>query len=319
MQRRNFLKASVASAAYFSVSGLTLALPQRAEAALVSINLVAEAVQKTVATPATGATANVNVTVWQFRDTTAPGPGRLASGMQVRVGDVVTVSLTNSLNRPINFVVPGLLETSPAVAPGASATYTLKPTAAGSYFYTDNLNGQLGRAMGLAGPLVVLPRGTANSIFANGIPFTKQYTLLLGDLDSRLNTAIAAGGTFDMATYEPNYFFINGLSYPLTTSDPSTFLNMTLNESVAIRFINAGLIYYPMHFHGYHVDVTLRNRVNEARVVSKDSVQVLVGECVDTLLQVNQVGDYPVHSHYLPSVTANGIYPYGNMLLMRAS
>jgi len=74
-----------------------------------------------------------------------------------------------------------------------------------------------------------------------------------------------------------------------------------------------------MHFHGYHVDVTLRNRVNEMRVVSKDSVQVLVGECVDTLLQVNQLGDYPVHSHYLPSVTANGVYPYGNMLLMRAT
>ena len=93
---------------------------------------------------------------------------------------------------------------------------------------------------------------------------------------------------------------------------------MKLNELVAIRFINAGFIYYPMHFHGYHVNVVLRNRAKEAVVVSKDTVLVSVGECVDTELNVNQVGDYPMHSHYLPAVTANGVYPYGNMLLMRA-
>lgn len=317
MRRRDFIKAGTVGAAYFSVSGLTL-LPQSANAAAISVNLVAETVQKTVATTATGASANVNVPAWQFRDTAVPGPGRIASGLQMRVGDTLNVTVSNTLDRPINFVVPGLLDSTPAVAPGASATYSVNPTVPGSYFYTDNINGKIGRAMGLAGPLVVLPTGATNAITASGTAFTKQYTLFLNELDSRLNTAVAAGGTFDMATYEPNYFFINGLNYPLTTADPSTAINLSLNESVAIRFINGGLIYYPMHFHGYHVDVTLRNRVSEKTVVSKDSVQVLVGECVDTLLLVNQLGDYPMHSHYLPSVTANGIYPYGNMLLMRA-
>ena len=327
MKRRDFLKASVASAAYFSVSGLTLP-PRTAQAALanldgfVTVDLVAEVAQKTVATATTGATRDVNVPVWQFRDMAAPGPGRLTSGLQVRAGDVLTVNLTNSLDRPVNFVVPGLfpgpLETSPAVPPGGSATYTFRPTATGSYFYTDDVNGKIGQAMGLSGPLVVLPRGITNSVVVGGSEFSKQYTLMLSEMDSRLNTDIAAGRSFDMANYEPNYFFINGMSYPLTVSDPSTFINMKLNDLVAIRFINAGFIYYPMHFHGYHVNVVLRNRAKEAVVVSKDTVLVSVGECVDTELNVNQVGDYPMHSHYLPAVTANGVYPYGNMLLMRA-
>jgi len=335
MKRREFLKASAASAACFSMSGLTLAMPKWAEAAQTTrstINLVAEVAQKTVATAATGATANVLVPVWQFRDQAAPGPGLLASGIVGRTGDTITISLTNTLDRPINFVIPGMLETSTPVAPGSSGTIAFVLRAPGSYFYTDGANGQLGRAMGLVGPLVVLPQQSGlNSLLSNpavapnapAAPnltlFDQQYTLLLHEMDSRLNSAIASGGTFDMATYEPNYFFINGLSYPATKSDPTTFIKMALAEVVAIRFINAGLIYYPMHFHGYHVDVVLRNRTQEKAVVSKDSVLVSVGECVDTLLEVNQVGAYPLHSHYMPAVTANGVYPFGNMLLLQAS
>ena len=312
MQRRNFLKASAASAACFSLSGLTLSLPGTAQAIeAVSINLVAESVEKTLVD-------GVTVQVWQFRDTDEPGPGRLASGLHARVGDFITVTLTNSLDRPISFVVPGMLDTSSPVAPGATGRYVFRPTEAGSYFYTDGENGLIGRAMGLSGPLIVLPRGSSNALIANWTRFTKQYTLLLTEIDTRLNEAIESGGSFDTATYKPNYFFINGLSYPDTITNPSTFLEMALGESVAIRFLNAGLIFYPMHFHGFHVNVTLRDRRLETRVVAKDSVLVRVGECVDMMLNVNQVGDYPIHTHYLPAVTANGVYPKGNMLLMRA-
>lgn len=312
MQRRDFLKATATSAACFSFSGLTLSLPGTAQAIeAVSITLVAESIEKTLVD-------GTKVRLWQFRDTDDPGPGLLASGLHARVGDFITVTLTNLLDWPISFVVPGMLDVSTAVAPGATGSYVFRPTKAGSYFYTDGENGLIGRAMGLSGPLIVLPRGTANALTANWTRFVKQYTLLLTEIDSRLNEAISSGLTFDMATYKPNYFFINGLSYPDTKTNPSTFLDMALGDTVAIRFLNAGLIFYPMHFHGYHVNVTLRDRHLETRVVAKDSVLVKVGECVDMMLYVNQTGDYPIHSHYLPAVTANGVYPKGNMLLMRA-
>lgn len=309
MRRREFLKTSVLGAAYFSLSGLTLTALPTAEAAMLSVNLVAELVQKTLVD-------NTIIPIWQFRDITSPGPGNLASGIQARVGDTITINLSNTLDRPISFHVPGLLDAPAAIAPGASGTYVLNPTVPGSYIFVDGENGVIGRSMGLFGPFVILPAGSVNALTATLTRFVKQFSLVLSELDSRLNSAIATGAAFDVATYKPNYFFINGLSYPNTTTDPSTFLDMSLGEWVAIRLMNAGSIMYPMHFHGYHVNVTLRNRQIESHFIEKDTVLVRVGECVDTMLLVNQVGDYPIHSHYLPAVTANGTYPKGNMLLM---
>jgi len=121
-----------------------------------------------------------------------------------------------------------------------------------------------------------------------------------------------------MADYEPNYFFINGLSFPHTVMDGDTLIAMNVGENVALRFVNAGLIISPMHFHGYHVEVATRNRQVETAVIEKDTVPVNVDECVDVILPCNQPGAFPLHTHYVPGVTANGVYtnPHGGALLM---
>ena len=112
-----------------------------------------------------------------------------------------------------------------------------------------------------------------------------------------------------------------GLSYPDTATDTDTLVAMNQGEEVAIRFINSGLITYPMHFHGYHVRVATRDRVPETAVVDKDTVLVGVGECVDVILPVTQRGAYPLHTHYVPGVTANGVYvnPYGGGLIVMSA
>jgi FtsP/CotA-like multicopper oxidase with cupredoxin domain len=124
-----------------------------------------------------------------------------------------------------------------------------------------------------------------------------------------------------MANYEPNYFFVNGLSYPHTAADGDPLVDMFVGERVAIRFVNTGLITNPMHFHGYHVDVATRNRIPETAVITKDTVLVNVSECVDVILPCNQPGAYPLHTHYVPGVTANGVYvnPYGGALIVMSA
>ncbi len=98
-------------------------------------------------------------------------------------------------------------------------------------------------------------------------------------------------------------------------------MEIAQGEEVAIRLINAGLITYPMHFHGYHVRVASRDRVPETAVVDKDTVLVGLNECVDVILPVTQAGVYPIHSHYVPAVTANGVYvnPYGGGLVVMSA
>ena len=310
MQRRLFLKTGVATAAAFSLAGLVQPI-RRAEAAVISVNLIAEAVPITL--------FGVATTIWRFRNPAQPGPGWLAAGLVIQEGDEVTVTVTNNLPLAINLGVPGLLTGAPQVAPGGTQVYSFTASKAGSYFFVDETNGELSKAMGLSGPLVVTPPGGANTLYTGGPAFQQQYVLMLHEMDTRVNNAVAAGQPADLTTYEPDFYFVNGLSYPALEIDPSTAIKMSVNQSVALRFINTGLHVNSMHFHGWHVNVATRNRTPETAVVDKDTVPVDVGECVEVILNVGtQVGKYELHNHFLAAVTGNGLYPNGAMLIMES-
>jgi len=323
MDRRDFLKAGLGGfTSYFLTAGLSLSIPNRAEAAIVEYNISAEESLK----PVQGLT---EILTWQYVDALAPTLGNLQSHITVFEGDTVIVNLTNNLpTHSIDFNVPGLFSSTLAVAPGQTQTYEFIATQAGSYGFYDTANAGLGRAMGLAGPLVVLPLDNANALYTAALPehqFDRQYVLMFQEMDSRINNAIAAGLPVDMNSFQPDFFFVNGLMYPDTVYsapdviDDNKVILMAANENVALRFINGGLIYYPMHFHGYHTNVVLRNRSLEQFVVEKDTVLVKVDECVDTILPVgSQLGLYPLHTHYVPGVTTNGSYAGGGLLMMKA-
>jgi FtsP/CotA-like multicopper oxidase with cupredoxin domain len=311
LDRREFTKSSVFAAGLASLTGLAAFSPRWVSASPTDINLTAESTSKKMVD-------GTNLTVWQFRDLEGFGPGRLGSGLSVREGDPVTITLYNDLDREVSLEIPGVLNDTPRVAPGASHTYDFTAPGAGSYLFCDGVNGDLGRAMGLAGPMVVAPSDGANRLFPGGPAFDRQFVLVLQELDDRVNRRVASGGEFDMSGFEPNYFFVNGLSYPHTTADADTLISMNVGDRVALRIINAGLITNPMHFHGYHVDVVSRDRLPETAVVEKDTVPVGVDECVDVILACNQAGAYPLHTHFVPGVTANGVYvnPYGGALIV---
>lgn len=314
MDRREFIKQSTLTAAAFGVSGVTTLMAREAQVGVVTASFAGEGVTKNMidGTP---------IFMWQFRDLNGFGPGGLSSGLVVMEGDAVDITVYNDLDRPINLEIPGVLVGTPAVPPSGSHTYSFTAPSAGSYFYHDNVDGEIGRAMGLAGPLIVMPADGSSRLYVGGPVFDRQYTLVLHELDDRLNSAIATGGTYDMTNYEPNYFFVNGLSYPNTASDSDTLVAMNVGDQVALRFVNTGAIINPMHFHGYHVDVATRNRIPETTVITKDTVLVEVGECVDVMLPCNQPGAYPLHTHYVPGVTANGVYvnPFGGALIVMSA
>ena len=314
MDRREFVKGLAITTGVFGMSGFTALVPSSASAAVVTLSFTAEPVTKMLVD-------GTELLVWQFRDLNGPGPGRLGAGVVVSEGDTVDLTLHNDLDREMSLVIAGVLSGTVPIAPGGSRTYSFTAPAAGTYLFHDGVNGELGRAMGLAGPMIVMPADGSNRLYSDGPAFDRQYTLVLHELDSRVNLAVASGGSPDMADYEPNYFFVNGLSYPNSTADDDTLISMNVGENVALRFVNGGLITNPMHFHGYHVKVATRNRAVEAAVVDKDTVLVGVDECVDVILPCDQPGDYPLHTHYVPGVTANGVYvnPFGGALLIMSA
>ncbi len=312
MKRRNVLKLGASSVCALGLGGLTSFTPPQARAATVNVSLVCEA--RDVTLPDNSGT----VTQWRFVDPLNGGPGQLDAGLALSDTDELVVELTNRLPVSVNFAISGVLSGTPACPPGQTRTYRLPAPAAGSYFFFDEQNGEAGRAMGLFGPMVVTSSTGIPEIYPGGPSFDRAYTLTWHELDTRLNAVLASGQNVDLDQYEPDYFFVNGLSYPATGTDASTDLLMQLGEQVALRLINCGLIYNSVHFHGFHVNVIARDRIPQTDIVTKDTVLVAPGETVDVMVPVTQRGLYPVHNHFLPAVTANGVYPNGALLIIRA-
>ena len=340
MKRRDFIRKSAGTTMAFALSGM-IVTSQNAQAArkvkdpVVTDPVVTDPVVTEPAAPAVPdvsfslTAAGTNKTMidgatlftWDFNDDAgASGPGALGSGMIVTEGDVVEVTLTNSLDRDVNFVVQGLTSGTTAVAPGTTQVYTFTASTAGTFMYTDDVNGFIGKAMGLSGPLIVMPADGSQTL--GGAAFDSQYTMFMSDMDDRLNAAIAGGGTYKITDYEPNYYFVNGLIYPDTAADADTTITMNVGDDVGIRFVNAGVIEYPMHFHGYHANHVTTNRAANTAAVEKDTILVRPNATADAILPVAQAGIFPLHTHYVPGVTTNGVYtnPYGGgLVLMIAS
>lgn len=72
-------------------------------------------------------------------------------------GDTITVSITNQLNEPHSFFIPGIFDSGPIAAGATVGPVTFPVLTSGAHLYYDNLNEPVNRSMGLHGALVVRP------------------------------------------------------------------------------------------------------------------------------------------------------------------
>lgn len=75
-------------------------------------------------------------------------------------GDSVNVTITNLLDEPHAFFIPGIFDSGP-IAPNATFNGTITASVSGAHMYYDNLNAPVNRVMGLHGGMVVLPAAPA--------------------------------------------------------------------------------------------------------------------------------------------------------------
>lgn len=85
-----------------------------------------------------------------------PGPAIVATA-----GDTINITVTNSLDEPHAFSIPGIIDSGPITENGGVWSGSFTPTIAGTYLYYDNLNEPVNRVMGLHGALVVMPAAAA--------------------------------------------------------------------------------------------------------------------------------------------------------------
>ncbi len=196
----------------------------------------------------------------------------------------------------------------PAPSAGNVIVYMFTPPHPGTYMYHCHQEADIHVQMGMFGALVVYNSGDAaaatgpgqgNGGTLFGHSYDKDYVLLLSEFDPRGHQD--EEGTYkpqswdpkpyNWALYRPQYWQINGISFPNTIHadfpstytyaewiaahpgyDPlitgsvttiganSTWLDPatgqpTPGEKVLLRVINMGFETHPMHMHGYHAKV----------------------------------------------------------------
>ncbi len=225
-----------------------------------------------------------SILMWSYANADAPDNGHFQTPgpvLCVTQGQTVVVNLTNTLPEPVSIVFPGqdaqvtatggaagLLTTEAAT--GGTVNYSFIAGSPGTYAYESGSDVSKQLEMGLYGALVVRPTIGANYAYNAATQFdpTREYLLLLNEIDPDLHHAVETGGTYDFTTLLNHYFAVNGREFPDTLLDNGTALlpnqpygalvrvqpYTTTNPLPAlIRIINVGELNHPYHPHGNHM------------------------------------------------------------------
>jgi FtsP/CotA-like multicopper oxidase with cupredoxin domain len=203
----------------------------------------------------------------------------------------------------VNAANDGVPETSVAAVPANSdqpgagnvVVYMFSPSHPGTYMYHCHQEADIHVQMGMFGALVVyeptdgaylhwfdpVNNPTASGGTLMGHTWTKENILLLSEFDvnQHISEQQGAGGNaaFNPVNYHPQYWSINGLSFPQTIHvappvipagttnwfdqiwirahpgyDPLIVGSVGALDKVLVRMINMGFETQPMHMHGFH-------------------------------------------------------------------
>lgn len=228
-----------------------------------------------------------------------PGPR-----IRVNVGDRMRVHVTNDLPEPTSVHWHGLNVpndqdgaaevTQPPIQPGETYTYEYTvPNTPGTFFYHTHFAGDRQQALGLYGALIIDdPAAPAG--------YDQEYTVQLGEWRVTNGQTLPA---MELDGMLPNYFTINGKSYPATET-----INAQVGDRILFRFIGSGQFIHPMHIHGGSFEIvgTDGNPVPEGARLKKDTVLVGPGERYDVVWTANQPGTWLVHCHIAHHITNDG-------------
>lgn len=270
------------------------------------------------ASPVSGNGATT-IPIWGY--TASPGSNSIFPGpvLESVEGGSFTVEVINNLNRDHNFVIQGITNDSTSIPPGGSRIYTVNTPDAGVFRYSDTLDNNVNRAVGMFGALVVRTADGSQRVWSNGPRFDQERLWVINDLDRPRWTEVAlSGGNVNTGTYRPNYFFMNGLNGFRGMEDPNSTLEGNVGDTFIVRIVNAGQFDQSLHFHSNHFRVLSRGGNRESEPPWQDTINVKANSTAMVLYQLNQPGHYPMHVHTAQMETGNGVYLNGTATMIIA-
>lgn len=218
--------------------------------------------------------------------------------LRIRPGDTLALEVFNqdSLAHTLGWQ----LKTGPGITilPGTSAEI-LFVSLSESMDYLVDVSDESWRYMGIHLPLLILEENK------------KAFVWTISEKSASLSQQLMEGQAADFDSYDPEYFFINGLANPETLTDSLARVEGLVGDSIHIYIFNTGMSAHSLHFHGYHAEITHSSAHPGHQGRSKDTFPVLRGEVLSLLLIPDKPGEFPVHDHNLVAVSGGGIYPNG--------
>jgi len=262
---------------------------------------------------ATTLPGSVTVPVWGY---TSDGITPLAKPggpvLTVNQNDSVTITLHNNLSETTALLFQGqnMIPDLTGATAGGTKAYTFTASKPGTFLYEAGLipGSQHQVAMGLYGALIVRPAGAPAKAYAGSPDFAVEQTLVLSELDTALNNS-SNPAAFDMRTYSPKYYLINGKAYPST--DP---ISAAAGNIVLLRYVNAGLQAHAMSTLGLSQSILGQDGSAFTNPHSVVSETIAPGQTLDTLVTAGADGaTYPIYdaSLFLRNNTGAGL---GGML-----
>ena len=229
-------------------------------------------------------------------------------------GDDITVVVNNltAMNHTIHWHglfqknnwkmdgVPGV--TQEAIKPGESFTYHFKAEPAGTLWYHCHVNtNEHVDLRGMWGPLIIRPKHPT----ALEKTVTKDFILMLSEWDSKWADKPGSGG---LPTDQPDYFTINGKSYPEVQP-----IRIKEGDVVRIRLIGTGDKVHSIHIHGHDFLIAFKDGQPLKSPIVADTVLIGPGERYDLIFKADNPGRWMVHDH-IESHTVNGNQPMGGIM-----
>ncbi len=212
-----------------------------------------------------------------------PGPVIIAAH-----GDTINISVTNSLDEPHPFFIPGMVDSGP-IAPGATWNGSFTASILGSHLYYDNLNEPVNRVMGLHGAIIVMPTNADRTAGHNltpygGLPASHGVQKLYDDFGRNTQTGVVSthfpglaweeGDSSTWALYDPaldgptpvvncppfrNYIWLTHQASPKLFAEVGNAAPGT-GVRIPANFMNA-FLRDPFQPHAFHTDNPGGNRI----------------------------------------------------------
>ncbi len=230
---------------------------------------------------------------------------RQVPGPRIRIteGDRVRLRVTNRLPESTTIhwhglIVPNAMDgpakiTQRPIEPGETYTYEFVARQAGTFFYHSHDHPDRQQALGLYGALIIDPPTPKSH------DYDLEYLILLQEWLEREGLTYPA---MNMEGAVPNFFTINGKSYPATETIP-----MKIGQRVLLRFIGShNNFIHPMHVHGgpFRVIAVDGNSLSPSAQYDADTINVGPGQRFDVVWLAREPGKWLVHCH-IPHHTLN--------------